>query len=394
MADDNEQNEPGRATVESPRGPTTPRRLRRGPGGHLGGVAHGLAHYFDVDPGLVEVALVVLTVVSGGAAVPAYLAAWLLIPAADDPDPRPFRVVETPLRLVTGVLVLLIAAGAVLGKIVYSVTGLDFTLGGNTGPLMLPALLIGVGVALLGRPARDEARDPVPDSPPPAAGPDSSGRSWAITRTAEELAGSPPPGPNITAPVDRPPVTAITLAVVGAVVGAMALVDQTLDVHIGLTTYAATVTTLIGLGLVVAAFVSRALSLILLGVLALLFLALSPIVESGVSGGFGPRKITVTEADALQDSYEVGAGYISLDLSHLVLTHDAQVRIRVGAGYAKVIVPPDMPVEVTGTAAVGYVRFFGREVDGLRNRLAVERPGEGPTLSLVFEVGFGYGSLR
>ena len=45
----------------------------------LAGVAGGLARYFDVDATLVRIAFVVLTVV-GGAGVPLYLAAWLLIP--------------------------------------------------------------------------------------------------------------------------------------------------------------------------------------------------------------------------------------------------------------------------------------------------------------------------
>ena len=45
----------------------------------LAGVAGGLARYLDVDATLVRIAFVVLTVV-GGAGVPLYLAAWLLIP--------------------------------------------------------------------------------------------------------------------------------------------------------------------------------------------------------------------------------------------------------------------------------------------------------------------------
>lgn len=46
----------------------------------LAGVAGGLARYLDVDATLVRIAFVVLTVVGGGAGVPLYLAAWLLIP--------------------------------------------------------------------------------------------------------------------------------------------------------------------------------------------------------------------------------------------------------------------------------------------------------------------------
>jgi phage shock protein PspC (stress-responsive transcriptional regulator) len=45
----------------------------------LAGVAAGLARYFGVDPTIVRIAFVVLTVV-GGAGIPLYLAGLLLIP--------------------------------------------------------------------------------------------------------------------------------------------------------------------------------------------------------------------------------------------------------------------------------------------------------------------------
>jgi phage shock protein PspC (stress-responsive transcriptional regulator) len=57
-----------------------PRLLRRPSGGRiLGGVAAGLATYFALDVTHVRIILVALSFL-GGAAVPLYLAAWLLIP--------------------------------------------------------------------------------------------------------------------------------------------------------------------------------------------------------------------------------------------------------------------------------------------------------------------------
>ena len=49
------------------------------PGALAGGVAVGLADYFDVDPTIVRVGFVALAFL-GGIAVPLYLAGWLLIP--------------------------------------------------------------------------------------------------------------------------------------------------------------------------------------------------------------------------------------------------------------------------------------------------------------------------
>jgi phage shock protein PspC (stress-responsive transcriptional regulator) len=58
-------------------------RLHRvGPGRMLGGVALGLADYFDIDPTLVRIGFVALAFL-GGLAVPLYLAGWLLIPDED-----------------------------------------------------------------------------------------------------------------------------------------------------------------------------------------------------------------------------------------------------------------------------------------------------------------------
>jgi phage shock protein C len=57
-----------------------PRFLRRPAEGRiLGGVAAGLAAYFAVDVAHVRIILVALSFL-GGAAVPLYLAAWVLIP--------------------------------------------------------------------------------------------------------------------------------------------------------------------------------------------------------------------------------------------------------------------------------------------------------------------------
>ena len=58
-----------------------PRLLRRPADGRiLGGVAAGLARYFAFDVAYVRIILVALSFL-GGAAVPLYLAAWVLIPA-------------------------------------------------------------------------------------------------------------------------------------------------------------------------------------------------------------------------------------------------------------------------------------------------------------------------
>jgi phage shock protein C len=48
----------------------------------LGGVCAGIAHGMGVDPVIIRIAAVLMIFVSGGAAVVAYLVAWVLIPRA------------------------------------------------------------------------------------------------------------------------------------------------------------------------------------------------------------------------------------------------------------------------------------------------------------------------
>jgi phage shock protein PspC (stress-responsive transcriptional regulator) len=49
----------------------------------VAGICGGVARYFSVDPVAVRVAFVVLAFITGGAAVLAYLVAWLVMP--EDP---------------------------------------------------------------------------------------------------------------------------------------------------------------------------------------------------------------------------------------------------------------------------------------------------------------------
>jgi len=53
-------------------------------------VAGGVAEYFDLDPSLVRLLFVLAAIVTGGAAIPVYIAAWLILP----PDDR--RTLNSP----------------------------------------------------------------------------------------------------------------------------------------------------------------------------------------------------------------------------------------------------------------------------------------------------------
>ncbi|MDD1704938.1 MAG: PspC domain-containing protein [Methanoregula sp.] len=50
----------------------------------LGGVCGGIGKYSDVDPNVVRLILIVLTLLSIGVGVIAYIIAWLLVPEEED----------------------------------------------------------------------------------------------------------------------------------------------------------------------------------------------------------------------------------------------------------------------------------------------------------------------
>lgn len=60
-------------------GPVRPARLTRGPDRVVAGVCSGLAAYLGIDTVIVRVAFVVLTITTG-LGIPAYIAAWVLMP--------------------------------------------------------------------------------------------------------------------------------------------------------------------------------------------------------------------------------------------------------------------------------------------------------------------------
>jgi phage shock protein PspC (stress-responsive transcriptional regulator) len=70
------------APSSAPDGGSVPHLHRVGRGRMLGGVAAGLADYFDVDPTMVRIGFVALAFL-GGLAVPLYVAGWVLIPDED-----------------------------------------------------------------------------------------------------------------------------------------------------------------------------------------------------------------------------------------------------------------------------------------------------------------------
>ena len=133
----------------------TRRHLRRSSEDRIiGGVAGGVGDYFDIDPVIVRIAIVVLSL-AGGTGVLAYLAAWLLIPESDGTPSWLAGRFPSAARSNTRQL------GAIAAVGVGAVILLDRVGLGVDDGIAVPLALIGGGAAVLwGRRDRDVAPSP------------------------------------------------------------------------------------------------------------------------------------------------------------------------------------------------------------------------------------------
>jgi phage shock protein PspC (stress-responsive transcriptional regulator) len=127
------------ATTPTPEPPTTRRLTRATEGRVIAGVAGGLGRYFNIDPVVVRLILIVLIFV-GGAGVIVYGAAWLIVPSdGEDGEGYDSRALAKRTGIVVGVVALTLVAGA-LGF-------WGFAIGGGTATAIV---IIALGALLVG----------------------------------------------------------------------------------------------------------------------------------------------------------------------------------------------------------------------------------------------------
>jgi phage shock protein C len=101
----------------------------------VGGVASGLAAYLDADPALVRVGWAILIVVTGGAALLAYIVSWVVVP--EEPETPVAPAGEPQTDPVTGEVIAPVAATP-------ATPATSRVSGGSAG------VVIGIGLVLVG----------------------------------------------------------------------------------------------------------------------------------------------------------------------------------------------------------------------------------------------------
>jgi phage shock protein PspC (stress-responsive transcriptional regulator) len=383
--------------------PSTTRYQRSRQDRWLAGVCGGVARTLGIDPIVLRVAVVVLSVF-GGAGIVVYVAGWLLLPDGEDEQSLAQRALGGRIGgnrarwLLAGMLI------AALGISLHAVFG------DHSGPWHPAVALLVLGAVVFAYKRGREGNWPPPQPPtpastwtPPAAQP------WEAppvppappAASGYPSAPAPPVMPHAAVPA-KPPRSRLgtsIFCIVLLALGALAVVDA-LGVDIPLPAYPATVVAGAGLGLLIGTWYGRARGLIALGLLGLLALPPTAFAEE-FHGGFvhGTRTLAPTTAGELLPSYEYRGGEVRLDLSRLDLAgQDARSTVRLGAGELIVTVPATTDVTVHVKLSAGQYETFDAEDGGVDlNRTISDEGLDGPgggTLDLTIRQGVGHLEVR
>lgn len=333
-----------------PGGPPPPseRRLLRSRSDRvLSGVCGGVARYFGIDAVIVRIAAIGLTLF-GGAGLLLYIAAWLLVPEEDPAHPG--VAPDAPTRNRWLVILGVVALVAALGPILFIPA---VVVGGIVVPLAI-LVLLGLGVAWLvtgNQPGRD---------------------ARSITKATLIGLGV---------------LVLMCVLAVGAFWGAAAGGE---GVIAGLVIAA-------GAAVVAAAFVKPARWLILPALALAIPAGFVAAADISLDGGLGDKTYRPGTVAEIRDTYEIGAGDLTIDLRGVDLpAGDSRLNVDVGMGHAQVIVDPDVCVATTAEVGMGAIAVFGNENGGVDVDLDdVRTPRAGaPRVLLDADVGLGFVEVR
>lgn len=371
---------PGLEPPPAPVG-TAFKRLYRAPNTFLGGVATGLAGYFDIDPVITRLLFVVALLT--GVGLPAYMICWIVIPKAKI-WPAPGYEFQTggsgslrlPSSVASGLLIVLLAG--VIG------TGLN-----GAADYLFPAALLGFGIYLLNQQGVLAQADGQPLS------------------TGAVAVESPDSDSRLNGSLITPTVFSLLALGLG-----LALALNSAGVwSVSVPVLAASGLGLVGLGLVASIWLGRAPGLVITGALLSCILVISSAVApwlerweqkqhnlfsmhkdgSQLGHVVGKQSYAPLRLSELQSNYSHGVGQLTVDLRQLDLQGETrEMHLSLGVGELKVLVPPHLPVKVYGRVGFGESRGLV-QLGTLRDGQLLQ-PDLGK-LVVHYRVGMGKGSV-
>ena len=334
-------------TQEQPTAPQPdPKKLTRSRDDRVvGGVCGGLGRYFNIDPLFFRIGAVALAF-AGGAGLPLYLAALILVPNEDAPGGT--AAVDAPQRNRT-----LLIVAVVVGIIVV----FPFLLGGGLllAGIGIPlAVLVGAGVLVWWL----------------VSGEGPSGDAGDIARRAALGVGVL--------------IVCFFIAVLGAFVAA-----------VGPGWLIPAFVVLAGVAIIGAAFVQPLRWLVLPAVT----LALSGgfVTALGVdgNGGIGERDYRPATSVDMRDSYKLGIGQLVVDLRNTQLPKgDVPLKMDVGIGEARLILPDDVCVATDASMGMGDVSVLGNDHGGVDIDYQDVPTAAPATTRVLLKANVGIGAIR
>jgi phage shock protein PspC (stress-responsive transcriptional regulator) len=341
----------------------------------IGGVAGGLADYFNIDPLLIRIGFVGL-IIFGGAGLVLYLVAWLLMPA-EGRDMSPVealvrRIGLTPQRI--GWIAVVILAVFIIST--FQVGGpLDGSGNVYIGPL--PAIdplvfwamaVIVVGYLLIRR------RETTPAT---------AGAAAAPAAIAPPRASAPPR--------PRSPLAWYVYAALLISIGLLALASQAAELDVSPGQFFGVALAVIGIGLVVGGWWGRARILILIALLLAPIAVLASFITAPLEGGIGDQFYAPVTVAEVRDEYRSLGGRLSIDLTGLY-TGDRTIHIAasVAVGQLTVRLPEGASLELRTRVGAGDSFVLDTlDVGTSLDHLFVRRRLHQTTYVLDLEAGIG-----
>jgi len=382
----------------------------------VAGVCGGVGLRLGIDPLILRVIIVVLSIF-GGSGLVLYALGWLLIPEegadrsvaqrAIDQNGRPGdrNGLATIIIGVLAGLALLLLLGGLLSSVGLGHDGYSVDL--------WPLVVIG-GIAAAvwysSRPGTGSAGgSPRPLDPPTTPYATTSATTYATPASTYATPGSAPYGPYAQSAPPRPPrprrqrsvLSRLTLSVAALAAGIMVLLDRTGAIHLRATVFLAVLLTITGLGLLVGAFVGRGRGLIVWGVLLALLTAGSAATSNlnlQDTGRVTWQPLTVSAVPV--DGYSWGTGDVALDLTRLPANPSpnlTNVTAQLGAGTMVVTVPAGAWFRVKAHVGVGTIRLpDGQGSDGLAKSSDTTFGSDlsAPTHRLILDLTVGAGTVE
>jgi phage shock protein PspC (stress-responsive transcriptional regulator) len=379
----------------------------------IAGVAGGLGRWAGIDPLVFRILFVVLAIF-GGSGLLLYALGWLLVPDDGQSQSEGQKLLHgrtrssTVATVVAGVVVLILGL-VLVGSLIDTGPGLG-GLGVIVAIAVIVVLLIREGQH---RPSGTPAAEPPPVWTPPAAELGEFGQTPGTAYATAPAAHAAPPPPYPAAPMpypyypppppapprERSVLGRITLSVALIVVGALVAVNIETGHDVPTEGVLAAALGVVGLGLVVGAFIGRARGLVVWGVLLTIAVTIASFAHVPYKGGVGDRSWTPRTLEQVQPNYRLAIGDAELDLSKVDFTGVARQRVQVkqGVGDLTITVPSNVVVRIKSHVHGGDLIVAGeRSIHGSDLRRLTTLPSGSPAGSavLVVDAELGVGTLE